>query len=158
MTMAPLLRRLVFAFLLLGMMPASAQKPLEQIVQGMAQVDFFAFGGVGFAGTTSEGEMGFRTVMSEPPDRALALFETLYATGNLQAKGYALVGIRALKPARFKELYKALLTSKDNITTMRGCIVSSEHFSDIVRQIDKGNYDVWLRPKPFAFTPGLFSS
>lgn len=94
------------------------------------------------------GELNFRAIMAEPPERALALFEKLYATGNLQGKCYALAGIRALNPTRFKELYDSVLSSKESVKTMHGCIISSESFSSIARQIDTGDYDAWMKPKP----------
>jgi len=147
---ATLWRKFLFAFLLLGVMPMNAQTSVEQSIQGMAHVDYFAFGGVGYAGSTSKGELYFRRIMLEPPDHALALFEELYKTENLQARSYALVGIRALKPSRFKELYEGVLTAKGDVTTMQGCMVGSEHFGDIARQINKGLYDPWLRAKPRA--------
>jgi len=143
-------RRFLVALLLMGVMPTSAQTFVEQSVQGIAHVDYFAFGGVGYAGSTSKGELYFRRIMLESPDHALAVFEELYRTGNLQAKSYALVGIRALKPSRFKELYEGILTAKGDVATMQGCMVGSEHFGDIARQIDKGLYDPWLRAKPRA--------
>ncbi len=75
-----LLRRFRCAFLLMRTMPIIAQAPVEQNIQNMAQVGFFAFGGVGYAATTSAGELDFRAIMSEPPDLALAQFEKVYAT------------------------------------------------------------------------------
>ena len=137
-------RRCLLVFLFLGSLPMLGQvadkhlAPVEQSVQRLAHVGVFAFGGVGFAGSTSQGELDFRRIKLEPPDAALAAFEKVYATGNLQAKSYALVGIHSLKLKRFKELYAALSPSNGDVTTMRGCIVLSERFRDIARQIDKG--------------------
>ena len=146
MTATRLFRIFLFAFLLLRVAPASSQRPVEQSIQRLAQVGTFAFGGVGIAGVTSQGEKDFRVIMAQPPDRALALFEELYKSGNLQAKCYALAGIRTLKAERFKELYAAAVQPwSGHVTTMQGCIMSSEHFRDIVRQIDKGNYDSWIK-------------
>lgn len=144
MTATQLLRRCLPGFLLMGSLSMCGQiadrhlAPVEQSVQRLAHVGVFAFGGVGFAGSTSQGELDFRRIKLEPPDLALAAFEKVYATGNLQAKSYALVGIRSLKLKRFKELYAALSPSDGDVTTMRGCDISSEHFRDIARQIDKG--------------------
>ena len=63
----------------------------------------FAFGLVGFAGQTSEGELDFRIIAAEEKEVALATFEKLVASGNPQAAAYGLFGIRRLRPSRFQE-------------------------------------------------------
>jgi hypothetical protein len=73
-----------------------AQKSLLGALQGIATVKVFAFGGVGFAGKTSEGETDFRVIVAQPANVALDALEKLYAVDNPQAKAYALAGIRKL--------------------------------------------------------------
>ena len=144
MTATQRLRRCLCAFLLLGSLSMCAQLvdrspvTVEQSVQRLAHVDFFAFGGVGFGGVTSQGELDFRRIKLEPPDVALAQFERVYALGNLAAKSYALVGIHSLSSKRFKELYAHLPTPNSDVETMHGCEISSEHFREIARQIKEG--------------------
>jgi hypothetical protein len=98
----------------------------------------FAFGGVGFAGVISQGEVDFKTVLSQSSSDALAAFETLYATGNPQAKAYALSGIKKLNPARLKVLLAS--SAKDEVKVMRGCIVSHESLHDVAKQIDQDKF------------------
>jgi hypothetical protein len=86
----------------------------------------------------SDGEQDYRSILAR--DSALADFEKLYSQGNLPAKCYALVGIKKLNPARFKELARRLRTSNDKVATMHGCILSDEAFADVVRQIESGQY------------------
>ena len=143
---------LLISAMVAGNVRAHAEMPVDAAVKRLAIIETFAFGGVGYAGRTSEGEVNFRTILSEPRDRALALYEKLYATGNLQAKCYALAGIRALSPARFRDLYHSIRTSKEDVRTMRGCIVSSERLSHIADEIDRGDYDSWLKVKRFPST------
>lgn len=81
-------------FLLLTTVLALAEQPADPPLHGLAGVGVFAFGGVGIAGVTSQGEKDYRVILSR--SSALAEFEKLFATGNPQAKAYALVGIRAL--------------------------------------------------------------
>jgi hypothetical protein len=158
MTASRLLRIVLFAFLFARVIPASCQQPIDNSIQHLAQVSTFAFGGVGIAGITSQGEKDFRIIMSQPPDRALASFEELYKTGNLQAKGYALAGIRALNPARFKEIYLSVVTSNDPVRTMHGCLIGRTALKDVARQIDEGAYDPWLKAKPSPSKQADFNS
>jgi hypothetical protein len=67
-------------------------------------------------------------------------FERLLSVGNPQAKGYALVGIRAVDPNRFKELSHSLHDSKEEIMTERGCIVAHESLGTVLNRIERGEY------------------
>lgn len=107
----------------------------DPIVARLATVDRFAFGGIGVAGVTSQGERDYELLLSRPS--ALALFEELYREGNLQGKSYALVGIHRLDPAQFKELAAPLHGSIDEVITQSGCIVGREPFREVVRRIEK---------------------
>ena len=104
----------------------------------LSKIGVFAFGGVGFSGATSPGEKDYKAILSRPS--ALADFERLYSSGNMMAKCYALVGIRRLSPQRFRELAGSLHTSKEQVVTMHGCIMSQEPLSVIIKQIESGRY------------------
>ena len=152
MTAAKPWRIILIACLFLPVIPACAQQPVDDSIQRLAQVGTFAFGGVGIAGITSQGEKDFRVIMAQPPDRALALLEQLFKTGNLQAKCYALAGISVLNPTIFKEIYHSVVTSNDRVTTMQGCIIWHAALKNVAREIDEGKYDPWLKTKPAAPT------
>jgi len=107
----------------------------------------FAFGGVGFIGKISQGELDFRTIQSQPPAEALASFETVYATGDAAAQLYALAGIRQLDQTRFKQLLQSLEGSHETVFTMQGCIMERHHVADIAKAIGAGSYDSWLKPR-----------
>ena len=83
------------------------QSSIDQI----AKTRIFAFGGVGFAGATSRGELEFRKIVTEPRETSIADFEKLYATGNAQAKSYALAGFWKLDRKRFDEIATSLSSS-----------------------------------------------
>jgi hypothetical protein len=119
---------------------AQSDKTADAVLDRLANIDRFAFGGIGYAGVTSDGEKDYKLILSRPT--ALRDFERLYSSGNLQAKCYALVGIRRLAPGRFEELSKSLLASKQSVLTQSGCIVSSEAFGAIVNHIQAGLYDL----------------
>lgn len=116
-------------------LPANQSSP-ESALQRLSHVEKFAFGGVGFAGVTSVGEKDFRLLMSQK--NSLELMQKLYAIGNMQAKAYALTGIRELDPKQFSALTKAV--PKQPISVMAGCIVSTNLMSEVVRHIAAGDY------------------
>ena len=123
--------------LLLIAIPQTVQKA-DTAVERLTRVERFVFGGVGIAGVISSGEEDYRAILARPS--ATADFERLFSTGNIQARCYALVGIRKLNPERFKELKQSLRNSNKQVATMKGCIVSHEPLEDVIKQIDAGRY------------------
>src|SRR5580692_602495 len=124
---------LLIPLLLFVLVPQFVHPP-DAVVERLAKVGVFALGPVGFARITSPGETDYRTILNR--SSALEDFEKLYSTGNLQAKCYALVGIRRLDPTRFKELVRPLRDSKETVITMSGCIMSHETLGDVIKQIE----------------------
>jgi hypothetical protein len=122
-----------------------AQKSLPEALQGVAAVKVFAFGGIGYAGTTSEGEADFRVIVAQPPKVALEAFRKLYATNNPQAKAYALAGIRKLDKGAFKELQASWHGSSLTVRTEEGCIVSDASLENIAERLDSGDFDAWVK-------------
>lgn len=141
------MKRVVACLLVLFCSFASAQDTLSAAVKSLAKTGMLAFGGVGFIGKTSQGEIDFRTIQSQPPAIALASFETLYSTGDAAAQLYALAGIRQLDKTRFKELLQSLDDSQETVFTMQGCIMERYRLPDIAKAIDSGSYDSWLKPR-----------
>lgn len=125
-------------FLLLTSVLAQAEPPADPTLNRLAGVGVFAFGGVGFAGVTSQGEKDYRVILSG--SSALAEFETLFATGNPQAKAYALVGILALDVERYEQLSAPLRQASLKVTIQHGCVISHVPFSAILKGIDAGGY------------------
>jgi hypothetical protein len=117
--------------------PQSTHSP-DAVLERLAKTGVFALGPVGFARITSPGETDYRTVLNR--SAALPSFEKLYAIGNLQAKCYALVGIHKLDPKRFEELVQPLRDSKETVTTMSGCVMSSQAFGNVIKQIESGRF------------------
>jgi len=135
------------AFLLISMLSTAlpAQDTPVAAARRLANTKVFAFGGIGRAAKTSDGERDFRIVIAQPHNGALRQFEDLYANGNPEAKSYALVAIHALAPVRFNELKKFLKDSSIKVTTMSGCIVEEKTLASVAKDIAKGNYDSWLK-------------
>jgi hypothetical protein len=70
----------------------------------------------------------------------MADFEKLVSVGNLEAKCYALVGIRALDRNRFHELYHSMRDSKEKVLTQDGCIESYAMLTAVLKRIEAGEY------------------
>ena len=90
------MRRALIIFLALVGAVGAVAAPIDQL----RSVAYFAFGGVGVAGTTSQGEVAFRQILQGPA--ANEKFLRLLETGNPQGKCYALVGLRATDMKRFE--------------------------------------------------------
>jgi hypothetical protein len=109
------MRLCIISTALLAAAIAASGQPSDSTFERIAKVDRFAFGGIGYAGITSQGEKDYKLILSRPS--AVADFERLLSVGNPQAKSYALVGIHALNPNRFKELSRSLHDSKEEVLT-----------------------------------------
>jgi hypothetical protein len=136
-----IVKYLVVTSLLLRGGTGVAQSQADAAEELFSNVQTFAFGGVGYAGQTSAGEIDFRAVLVLPKPDALAAFERLYATGSPEAKAYALSGIRKLNPQRFQDLLAVARESKDRVAVMRGCIMTEESLRVVAKKIDRGDWD-----------------
>jgi len=117
---------------------AHAGDSIDPVLDRLARVGRFAFGGTFYAGVISEGEKDYRVILSRPS--AEADFEKLFAVGNPQGKSYALVGILRLDPSRFKQVSSPFLDSTEKVVTQSGCIVYYESLGVILRRIAAGDY------------------
>jgi len=120
--------------------PVLANANVDAAVNRLSTVERFAFGGVGYAGVTSKGEIDFKFVLAQPKPTALDAFERLYAIGNSQGKSYALSGLKKLAPERFAELVATLAMSAEEVEVMRGCIVSHKPLFEVAKQIGQGKF------------------
>jgi hypothetical protein len=119
--------------------PPTPQAAYTQLLS----IDYFAFGGVGYAGTTSDGETAFRMVASTT--NAFQLFSAALTNGNAQAKLYALCAIRQLSLKDFDTHAKSVVTISPKVETMRGCMIGHEWTSNVVAQITSGSYDSYIK-------------
>ena len=131
---------------LMSAVSAQPSEPVDSTFERLAKVDRFAFGGIGDAGITSQGEKDYKLILARPS--ALADFEKLLPAGNPQAKSYALLGIRALNPDRFKELSRKLRESKIEVVTQSGCIEYQEPLEIVLKHIEAGEYSKGAAAKP----------
>ncbi len=129
--------RVVLALLMSATAISQVGKP-DATLERPAKVGRFAFGPTGYAGITSQGEKDYKVVLSR--STAEGDFEKLFAMGNPQAKSYALVGIRAVSPERWEELFHTLRDSKKEVVTQSGCIVDREPLERVLKRIEAGDY------------------
>lgn len=121
--------------LLLLVTTALPADPLKRL----ASVHDFAFGGIGVAGVTSEGELAFREVLKRRA--AEADFTTLLDSGNAQARCYALVGLHVLNPKAYVIHARRFEHDNTAVCTIGGCIILTQPMASVVANITAGRYD-----------------
>ena len=105
-------------------------------------VEIFAFGGVGVANRPSQGEILFQAVAART--NALNLFTAAMTNGTAAAQLYSLCGIHKLAPTKYDAHAKDLMSSSDEVETLRGCIMVDETVPTVVKRISMGDYDKYV--------------
>ena len=102
----------------------------------------FAMGGIGIAGTMSEGERALRKCLKEP--NAASRLENMIPNATPAGKLYALIGLRSVDRVAYARAFDACRTIDTKVSTMHGCLIDRESFRDLVQEIDRGVYDTFL--------------
>jgi len=102
----------------------------------------FALGGIGVAGTMSAGERALREILKKAD--AVTQLQAMLPTASPAGKLYALLGLRIRDHAAYERALEKCRTTDANVETARGCILSHESFRDLVKEIEKGQYDNFL--------------
>lgn len=102
----------------------------------------FALGGVGVAGTMSDGERALREVLKEPD--AIARLESVLPNASPAGQVYALLGLRLRDRTAYQRALEKYRGNDAKVQTMRGCILQKESFRDLIKQIEHGDYDSFL--------------
>ena len=108
-------------------------------------VGSFALGGVGVAGTMSAGERALREVLKQPD--AVARLEAMLPNASPAGKLYALLGLRVRDRAAYERALEKCRSLEATVETARGCMLSRESFGDLVKEIERGQYDTFLDRK-----------
>jgi len=82
--------------------------------------------------------LAWRVIMQSPT--ADATFKRVLARGSVAGRLYALTGLRLTDHASYQVAVKRMLLTGGSVRTTRGCIVSTEHVADLVREIDDGTW------------------
>jgi hypothetical protein len=109
----------------------------------LSSIHDFAFGGIGAAGITSQGEVAFRDIYARPS--AKDDFLRLLNYGNPQAKCYALVALRSLDPQTYSSRIETYKKDKTNVTTIGGCMIAVLPMSSVATNIEAGHYDGYIK-------------
>jgi hypothetical protein len=102
----------------------------------------FALGGVGVAGTMSEGERALRELLKEPD--AIARLENALPNSSPAGRLYALLGLRLRDRPAYQRALEKYRANNATVQTMRGCILQQESFAQLIKQIEHGDYDSFL--------------
>ncbi|MEY2507376.1 MAG: hypothetical protein QOH01_1705 [Verrucomicrobiota bacterium] len=108
----------------------------------LQSADRFALGGVGVAGTMSAGERALRELLKQPD--AVAQLEALISRASPAGKLYALLGLRIRDRAAYGRALEKCRTTDAKVETARGCILGQESFRDLLKEIERGQYDTFL--------------
>jgi hypothetical protein len=107
----------------------------------------FALGGVGAAGTMSEGERALREILKKAD--ATARLQTMLPNASPAGQLYALLALRVRDRTAYQQALEKYGGNNPRVQTAHGCILQQESFRDLVRQIEHGDYDNFLaRPWP----------
>jgi hypothetical protein len=136
------LRPALSAIAVLFLLTPSARSEQSSPDATLRKTDLFALGGIGVAGTMSEGERALREVLKES-DVAVRL-EKLLSDASPAGKLYALLGLRLRDRAAYQRALEKLRTTNAKVQTARGCILQQESFGDLVKEIERGQYDNFL--------------
>ena len=123
----------------------------------------FSVGGVGYGGTTSEGELALHDLLEEKD--SVESLKSLVRDASFEGGLYGLLGLSITNVAEFnravevyksrkdppprtsKEPFSGIKVSANEVVTQFGCIISTEDRAKLVASIQAGRFDKMLRPR-----------
>jgi len=114
---------------------SAASDPVDQL----RRVESFAIGGIGIAGTTSEGERALRNLLAD--SEATPKLESLLTNATPAGQLYALLGLRVHDSAAYERAAKDFHRPDGEVETIGGCIISRVPFKQVLDRIKAGQYD-----------------
>ena len=111
-------------------------------IEGLQTAGSFALGGVGVAGTMSAGERALREILNNPD--AVSRLEALLPNASPAGKLYAILGLRVRDRAAYERALEKFRATDAKVETARGCMLGHESFGDLVKEIERGEYDSFL--------------
>ena len=136
-------KRALYATLLLATLslPCDAMRAADAD-SVLRKAGSFALGGIGAAGTMSEGERALRDVLKQS-DVSIRL-EKLASEASPAGQLYALLGLRIRDRTGYERTREKLRKTDGKVQTVRGCMLQQESFGDLLKQIEHGDYDAFL--------------
>jgi len=111
----------------------------DDLEQRFLSVDCFALGRVGPLGSISEGEQLLRQIARRSD--GLDILRRALTNGTPESGCYSLYGMRRLAFRQFDRAAASVPWLTENVTTMEGCLLSSETGSSVIHSIADGLYD-----------------
>jgi hypothetical protein len=90
----------------------------------------------------SAGQRALREVLKKPD--AVSQLEALLPHASPAGKLYALLGLRVRDHAAYQRALDKCREIDAKVETARGCMLSQESFRDLVKEIERGQYDTSL--------------
>jgi hypothetical protein len=113
---------------------------------GLQDANQFALGGVGAAGIISQSEAALRTILDESD--AVTQLEKMLPHATDAGRLYILVGLRMRDRSAYKRAFDSYSKHDGTVETVRGCMIGKESFQAVMREIDRGNFDIVLKQPP----------
>ena len=108
----------------------------------LQNVESFAVGGIGIAGTTSDGERALRVLLQDP--KATEQLQNLLSQATPTGQLYALLGLRVHDRAAYDKALQAYKAPEIDVETIGGCIISRAPFKQLFDRIKAGQDDAIL--------------
>jgi hypothetical protein len=108
----------------------------------LQETGMFALGGIGVAGTMSEGERALREILKNAD--ATTELEKMLTSASPAGQLYSLLGLRLRDRSAYQRALEKVRATDAKVQTARGCILQQESFRALVKQIELGNYDTFL--------------
>jgi len=119
-------------------LPIERQDPLSLSIAVLKQSETFKASTLGEAGITPNEVLAWRLIFNSPSRDEV--FRDILTTGSPSGRLYALAGLWFGDANEFRVSAKALGTRSGTVTTVRGCIVSSEPLRELIREIESGSW------------------
>ena len=144
-TRAPVRFPLLAVFLVLLALVGACAEDLSLDIRDLAQVTKFAFGPGAKSGKISEGEKKFHDLYHNK--FAVTYLESVFQQGTVEAKMYALVGLRHKAPQVYEQYARAnhALLRTQKVHAVLDGVSSKEDATHILKKIDAGDYDAYLK-------------
>src|SRR6266576_720063 len=118
--------------------PTLDHDPVSLSVAVLEQTETFKSSAVGVAGITPNDVLAWRIVFNSP-DRD-EIFRHILATGSVPGQLYALAGLWFGDAKAFVAQARIVSSRGGSVRIVRGCIVSTANVTDLVREIQNGEW------------------
>src|SRR5262249_62128907 len=108
-------------------------------VDRLQDVESFAIGGIGIAGTTSDAERALRALLRD--QKVTEQLQSLLAHATSAGQLYALLGLRVHDRAAYDKALRTFRVPEIEVQTIAGCIISRAPFKQLLDRIKAGQYD-----------------